>query len=128
MSKRLGDIIQYFINYKENVRVYHWQTKRYARHVASGEHYSSVDGLIDQFVETLQGKYGRVYLSNKVVLGNNSDEQIIEFMKKFAEYLIEEIPKILDSKKDSDLLNIRDEILGDINKNLAASCYLFTLN
>jgi hypothetical protein len=79
----------------------------------------------------ITGKYGRVYLdtsNNKVVLGNNSDEQIIEFMKKFAEYLIEEIPKILDSKKDSDLLNIRDEILGDINKNLAASCYLFTLN
>lgn len=127
MSKRFGDIVQYFINYKENMRVYHWQTKRYARHVASGEHYSSVDGLIDQFVETLQGKYGRVYLdttNNKVVLGNNSDEQIVELMKKFAEYLTEEIPKILDSKKDSDLLNIRDEILGDINKNL----YLFTLN
>jgi vacuolar-type H+-ATPase subunit E/Vma4 len=127
MSKRFGDIIQYFINYKENVRVYHWQTKRYARHVASGEHYSSVDDLIDQFVETLQGKYGRVYLdtsNNKVVLGNNSDEQIVEFMKKFTEYLIEEIPKILDSKKDSDLLNIRDEILSNVNRNL----YLFTLN
>lgn len=127
MSKRLGDIIQYFITYKENMRMYHWQTKRHARHIASGEHYSSVDSHIDQFVETLQGKYGRVYLdtsNNKVVLGNNSDEQIVEFMKKFAEYLIEEIPKILDSKKDTDLFNIRDEILADINKTL----YLFTLN
>jgi hypothetical protein len=127
MSKRLGDIIQYFITYKENMRMYHWHTKRYSRHVASGEHLSSIDTLIDQFVETLQGKYGRVYLdtsNNKVILGNNNDEQIVEFMKKFAEYLIEEIPKNLDSKKDTDLLNIRDEILGDINQKL----YLFTLN
>jgi vacuolar-type H+-ATPase subunit E/Vma4 len=127
MSKRFGDIVQYFINYKENMRMYHWQTKKHSRHVASGEHYASVDTLIDQFVETLQGKYGRVYLdtsNNKVVLGNNSDEQIVEFMKKFAEYLVEEIPKILDNKKDTDLLNIRDEILADINKTL----YLFTLN
>jgi hypothetical protein len=126
MSKRFGDIVQYFISYKENVRVYHWQTTSYARHVASGEHYSKVDELIDQFVETLQGKYGRVYLdtvNNKVVLGNNSDTQIVDFMKKFADYLIEEIPKILDAKKDTDLLNIRDEILGEINKSL----YLFSL-
>lgn len=125
--KRFGDIIQYFITYKENMKMYHWQTKRYARHVASGEHYSNVDELIDQFVETLQGKYGRVYLdtnNNKIILGNNSDEQIVEFMKKFAEYLTEEIPNILDNKKDTDLFNIRDEILADINKNL----YLFTLN
>jgi hypothetical protein len=38
-------------------------------------------------------------------------------------YLINELPTMLDSAKDTDLLNIRDEILGSVNKTK----YLLTL-
>ena len=42
------------------LRFFHWQTKSYARHQAYGGTYDAMDGLIDNFVEVLMGKYGRV--------------------------------------------------------------------
>jgi hypothetical protein len=38
-------------------------------------------------------------------------------------YLINELPTMLDAKKDTDLLNIRDEILASVNQTK----YLLTL-
>jgi hypothetical protein len=44
-------------------------------------------------------------------------------MIEMENYLINELPMMLDSNKDTDLLNIRDEILGSVNKTK----YLLTL-
>ena len=33
-----------------------------------------------------------------------------------AEYLVHKLPKKLDPRKDTDLLNLKDEILGELNK------------
>jgi hypothetical protein len=37
--------------------------------------------------------------------------------------LVNDVPTMLDAKKDTDLLNIRDEMLADVNKTK----YLLTL-
>jgi hypothetical protein len=44
-------------------------------------------------------------------------------MLDMENYLINELPTMLDAKKDTDLLNIRDEILASVNQTK----YLLTL-
>jgi hypothetical protein len=44
-------------------------------------------------------------------------------MNDIENYLINELPAMLDSKEDTDLLNIRDEMLASVNKTK----YLLTL-
>jgi len=46
------------------VKLHHWAISKtkdaYATHIALGDYYDSIDGLLDDLVETYQGKYGIV--------------------------------------------------------------------
>jgi len=54
------NIITKLLTVQNQLRVYHWQTKSYAEHKALGKLYESLDGLTDQFIETLAGTKGGV--------------------------------------------------------------------
>lgn len=106
------------------MKINHWQTKGYARHKAFGEFYDTMDGLIDSFVESAMGKYGRFVLNDEnknVVLKNLSELDVKGMLKTLRDALIQ-IGDQLDST-DTDLLNIRDEMIGEVNK----LSYLITL-
>lgn len=103
------------------LRMFHWQTKSFAQHEAFGKTYDSLEGLIDTFVEVYIGKYGRVYsLSNSynMEVYDYSNEKIIEFINKSKTFLTKDLlPDNEFSPQDNtDLLNIRDEMLAAINK------------
>jgi DNA-binding ferritin-like protein len=105
--------------------VLHWQTKGYARHKAFGETYETLEGLIDEYVEVCMGKHGRFILQeqNKTITIENLPEvDIVEFLQKTKTALIG-ISKDLSAQSDTDLLNLRDEMLASINK----LAYLLTL-
>ena len=111
---------------RDQVKLYHWQTLSYPRHKATDDLVSSLDEKIDSFVETYMGKYGRPKLSGSrttIHLRNFHDKQGPALLKEAIDWLTHSLPKRLKST-DTDLLNIRDEIVGDLNKTL----YLFTLN
>lgn len=97
-------------------RVFHWQTESFAQHKAFGEAYESLDSLIDEFVEIYQGKNGIQNPADglKIKL-ENLDDKPVEMIDVFIEYLQDDLTSMLD-KKDTDLLNIRDEMLGALNK------------
>ena len=97
-------------------RVFHWQTESFAQHKAFGEAYESLDSLIDEFVEIYQGKNGIQNPEDglKIKL-ENLDDKPVEMIDVFIEYLQDDLTSMLD-KKDTDLLNIRDEMLGALNK------------
>ena len=66
------------------------------------------------------------YLTSKknIELFNDSSENLFkEKIYNYRDYLME-MDRVLDKKYHSDLLNIRDEILGTINRFL----YLMTLS
>lgn len=120
-----GEIIHFMMGLRDQVKVYHWQTMSYPRHKATDDLVSSLDEKIDSFVEVYMGKYGRPVLSGRnsqIHLVNFHDKQGPHLLKKAAEWLTVVLPKHL-KPEDTDLLNIRDEILGDIHKSM----YLFTL-
>lgn len=112
-------IVENFLEVLNDIKIYHWNTRSYSQHKASDELYERLQTNIDKFVEVLLGK--REDRLEK--LGHNlhlsSKKSIKHTVYEFRNYLIQ-MDKCLS---DTDLLNIRDEILADINQFL----YLLTL-
>lgn len=106
------------MNFQQQMRILHWQTTSYARHNAYGIIYDSLDDLIDTFTETCMGKYGRIELNDEISelkLKNMKDVSINNYLNQFCDFLID-LTNEFDGKEDTDILNIRDEILGAVNK------------
>ncbi len=118
-------IVTNLLTLHNQLKIHHWQTKSYAEHQALGATYDEFTGLIDEFIETLMGKYGRVKSESgfKIELSNYEDLNTVDFVDKYIDYLVKEVPKGLE-ETDTDLLNIRDEMLGQLNKLK----YLLTLS
>ena len=95
----------------------HWQTFGDAKHKAYGEIYDSMGNNIDRLVESMMGKYGRIQFDSEfsIMFQDISALSVQNFMDGITEFLVG-MTEQLDPKYDSDLLNIRDEILGDINQ------------
>ena len=119
--------IHFFFSMRSQIKLYHWQTKLYSRHKATDEVISKLDEHIDQFVEVYMGKYGRAKMTGKTAtttVSNLSEKSIVGFIKKCIAMLLGDCMKGLKDSVDSDLFNIRDEMLADLNQLL----YLFTLH
>lgn len=121
----LSTNIHAFLSAQVQFKILHWQTKGYARHMAFGGIYDQLDELVDEYVETAMGKWGRFILDDKtstITYKNLSEVNMVEFLQDFKGKLYL-LTTELDQEKDTDLLNIKDEILGKINK----LAYLLTL-
>jgi hypothetical protein len=107
---------------RNQIKLYHWQTKQFSRHTATDALTAALDLSIDNFVESYMGRYGRPRVRGSITLHNFSESAAKSFVAKEATYLQTVLPRKL-GKADSDLLNIRDEILAELTK----VSYLFTL-
>lgn len=107
------------------LRHLHWQTKSYAQHKAYGSVYEGLDEHIDMFAEVCMGKHGRPDFTGGYQLSGKdiSEIDVENFLDNVCEFFIS-LSEVYDPKTDSDLLNIRDEMLGLFNKLK----YLLTLN
>lgn len=108
------------------LKVFHWQTKSYASHQAYGDTYNILTDLIDEFVEVFMGKYGKIknedgFNVNLVNLKDNNQET--SFIDEQIKYLSSDLRNKL-KEEDTDLLNILDEMLSNLNKLK----YLLTLS
>lgn len=109
------ELIQFFIQLQQQFRILHWETKSYARHKAYGEIYDLLDDLVDTFVEIHMGKYGRPKFDTmNVELNSMKNVKVNDLINNAIEFL-NGLSNQLDPK-DTDLLNIRDEMLGELNK------------
>jgi hypothetical protein len=122
----IGEIALYFTFIRDQIKFYHWTTKTYSRHVASDSFVNNLSSKMDKFIEVMQGTENkRLTLSknSKLSFKVESDSSITGFLNDFKNWLTTELPTYLN-KKDTDLFNIRDEILADVNQTL----YLFSLS
>jgi len=119
-----AEIVHLMMTLRDQVKLYHWQTMAYPRHVATDELVTKLDANIDQFVEVYVGKYGRPKLGGQtstIRLRNHSDKEATNLLKEAVDWLTTDLSRRL-KKTDTDLLNIRDTIVADLNQTL----YLFT--
>ena len=120
----MHEVASKLVQVQTQLRFYHWQTKSYARHQAYGGTYDAMDDLIDSFVEAMMGKYGRPVFSEtfSIMFQDLSSVSLQQFVDGVCQFLVG-MSDQLDPRMDTDLLNLRDEMLALINK----SKYLFTL-
>ena len=117
--------IKIILNFQNEIRLHHWGTQSYAAHKALGNAYEALDALMDTFTETYIGVYGRdeIYSIKEMKFNGPSEIDCRKVLDSFEDYLknsiIKEIPK-----EQTALLNIRDEILGLVQKTK----YLLTLS
>jgi len=105
------------LSLQSQLKVLHWQTKSYAEHQALGKAYDALDDLIDTFVEVHAGKYGNTLAKTKFEFSvlNYKDTNVMAVIDNAIGYLSKELPLIL-KEGDTDLLNIRDEMLSTLNQ------------
>jgi hypothetical protein len=117
----VNEITKFFFTFQLVNKLYHWNTNSYARHVGSDRLNSVLNDLIDKFIEILIGRYKiKPYVSSiKIASEYINDDGIIKLYEQAKIYL----ETFQTKTSNTDLLNVRDEMLGEINKNL----YLFTL-
>jgi len=109
------------------VKLFHWKTTSYATHKATDDLYTKLNANIDSFIEVLLGKSGsRIDLmSNKNIrlVDLSSQESLKKEVESFKGYLVSlNDNKAMQTMSNTDLFNIRDTILGDLNQFL----YLLT--
>lgn len=114
-------IVSMFLQMLNTVKLYHWKTTSFAQHKATDELYSELNESIDTFVETMLGKNGsRVNLTEtkSIPLLDYTDLSGFEMeVAQYKKFLINMGADVtLKSSSNTDLLNIRDEILGHLNK------------
>jgi len=113
-------LVQIFQEFEMNIQLYHWTTESFSRHKASDKLYESIGEHVDKFMEVFMGKYGRPVLKNgqqTLIVKKMSDSEFTSYLKEKLVFFQSNLPQLL-SQNDTDLLNIRDEIIGDINQVL----------
>lgn len=126
LQNKNSHIVNVFLELLNVVKLYHWKTRSYAQHKATDELYERLNEHIDKFVEVLLGKdESRIKMLEKRIdlIDSSVDTDFKKRIYDYREFLID-INVYFDSKRDSDLLNIRDEMLGAINQFL----YLMTFD
>jgi DNA-binding ferritin-like protein len=106
----LVDMIATLLHSQSQVHIFHWQTKSqssFSEHKALQEYYDGIDGLVDNIVESYQGKYEIItgYKTIKTV-DYKSTEQVIAYFKE----LDENIEKNRTSVKESYIQNQIDGV------------------
>ena len=143
MNKKNSELVMMaFFQMQNTLKFAHWRTKSYATHKALDKFMKHFLKKMDEFIEVWQGKYGRIQFMEK----NGNDERDLkvyqigyENLERYLDVLVGfldgkddknckkyksegkrdycgiTINDVID-KRDSDLMNIRDEILADVNQ------------
>jgi DNA-binding ferritin-like protein len=121
------EITMTFLEMLLMIKLYHWKTYSYPTHKATDELYSKLNENMDHFIEVLLGKSGQridlIKQKSIPLIDLSSPEGLKKEIQSFKEYLVSlNDNKAMKLMTNTDLLNIRDEILGDLNQFL----YLLT--
>jgi len=121
-------LVRYFL-FNAQMKLLHWQTKSYARHKAFEEAEDDIEELVDSFIESYQGKYGRVVVegnkvevTEEISLKNLDDINVFDYIGEYCHWLIDFQEKLNES--DGDLKNLLDGVITALNKTI----YLLSLS
>lgn len=109
---------------RNQMKIYHWQTKSYARHKATDSFLQKFEPLVDRLVEAIQGGLDiRIQFDSDTCVGVNncSEDGAEKLLKGFRN----ELTKMISLKlfAHPEFAQIRDDMLEVVDVTL----YLFTL-
>ncbi len=114
-------MVDKLLGLQNQLRMLHWGTNSYAEHKALGKAYEALDPLIDTFIETWMGVNGKELGSPKLDLRPYKPGSANVLLDQAVDFFTNEMHSVVSG--NSDLSNIRDEMLGVVNQTK----YLLTL-
>lgn len=99
----------------------HLDTTSYAEHIALNGFYNGWVDLLDSFLETYYGKYGRI--KGTISIDSSTDLKSEDYLKQLMLFVCEDFYMIIDGTVDSDLENI----IADMKQLINHTLYLLTL-
>ena len=121
-----ADHIHFFLQLRDQIKLYHWQTRVYARHIATDQMLEKLEKHIDSFVEVYIGKYGRPRVTGKnaeITVHNMTEAGANRMLQAALRYLQGPLTRSL-REGDHDLFALRDDLMEDLHQ----LAYLFTLH
>ena len=106
---------EYFLGLLGQIKLFHWSVMKYSQHIALDKLHSSLSENIDKFIEIYIGKFNKQPLNiyNISMTATSDTTNIMEYL----ELELEKIKKIRSAcNKATELQNILDEIMGNINQ------------
>jgi hypothetical protein len=120
---RIEAVFLEFIQFHATIKLFHFQTSHYGAHKASDKLFGKFAKTYDKFLEVYQGKYGRLpRINGSVKILSLTDKSIVSYCQSFVKFLLKASKETCNVRKNSDLCNILDEMIADINQFL----YLLT--
>jgi DNA-binding ferritin-like protein len=102
------------------VKLHHWRTHNYSVHKATDNLHEALSEQVDSFVEKLLGSQNtRATLTHMPLHSYNSLPELKRRVEHYKKYL-----RGMPASLGTDLLNIRDELLGSLNQ----FSYMLSLN
>lgn len=121
-----ADHIHFFLQLRDQIKLYHWQTRVYARHIATDQILEKLEKHMDSFVEVYIGKYGRPRVTGKnaeITVHNMTEAGASRMLQAALRYLQGPLTRSL-REGDHDLFALRDDLMEDMHQ----LAYLFTLH
>lgn len=106
---------------RDQIHLIHLATTSYAEHKALDAFYTTWLGLADSFIETYQGKHGRI--GGILEISCNPGIHARTYLVDLMVWLNSDIAILVDPKVDSDLENI----IADMKQLVNQTLYLLTL-
>lgn len=113
--------LQKLFEARDIIHFLHLNTKSYSEHKALNEFYETWLDLSDKFIETYQGKYGRI--DGIFMIQASTEINVNDYLNGLMMFLNKDIITIIDEQLDSDLDNIIADMKGLVNHTI----YLLTL-
>jgi len=115
MNKDLEKLLSYILHSRNQVHVFHLQTKSYSEHIALGGYYGSIGDLFDGVVESYQGKYDIIAnYENFALESYKSGESVVAYLKALAK----KVEDVYQSVDDTFIQNLLDGIVELINSTI----------
>lgn len=117
-------IVKQLLSMLITIKLYHWNTLSFSIHKATDDLYGDLNTLMDNMVEVLLGKHSSIsekdkhdILSIKKFNVNNYKDngKFKKEVERYKQFLVS-LNRVFNKDTDSDLLNIRDEMLAALNK------------
>lgn len=109
---------------REYAHALHLSSKEYSKHVALQEYYEAIVPLLDSFIETYQGQFGLVDLSDIFEVKTKFDlSNTLKYFKELVDVVTVEKNKNIN-KINTHLLSIIDEITCLIYRIIYKLTYL----
>lgn len=97
-------------------KVFHWQTSSFAEHEALGDFYEAFSPLVDKFIESYQGCYGRIMMGCDMEVKPYTLDAPITFLEEFKSYISGGARMLVIGNPA--LTNILDEINGLVDQTI----------